>query len=404
MVRGIIGAVALLIVCPVAFAQPYEGPPDGAAYWTVQAFKEHPIQGPRAAKGLMLWSHGVRNREPQYHIAPPAIARRFARAGWDVIKVQRNPRFERGWIPSGVRHVEDLVERANKAKAEGYRLVIAAGQSYGGAISIEASGKTDAIDGVLALSPGHGSDAAGDARLRMHDTLTDDLIAAIRKARAGRLVVLIAADDPLHPFEVRGPRLRSALQERGKPFVLFDEMMPLKGHSAGYTRQFNDWYGSCVRSFLERASVKAGETTCEGPVFSGVFALPRNVKVVPPESGTPPEIAALSGSWVGALEKRPVKIIVEQVNAHQAKIIYAVGPEGSYAPFYNRLTARWIDNWFEVAGRGQAVIQLWPPDGAGRARLIVTGSKGTTWVSELRREEMAGLRPTEFLAPAHAPR
>lgn len=375
----------LLFVSPV-LAQPYSGPPDGAAYWTVQAFKDHPIKGPQAAKGVVLWSHGVAGKTVQYTAAPAPLMLRFARAGWDVIKVQRNPTHERGWIPSGVRHVADVVVRAEKAKADGYRQVIAAGQSYGGAISIEASGKTTAIDGVIALAPGHGSDAGGDARLRQFDSLTGQLIDAIGKAQTPRLVVMIAENDPLHPFELRGPKLRAALQKRGKPFVLFDESMPLKGHGAGGTSQFDQWYGACILTFITTANAKSGETLCEGPLMVGKFALPRDMKIVPPAATVPANLAILSGHWSGTMTGGyQVQLIFERVDAKQTQFVYATVTEKG-SPSWARRTA--VAEGISLASRTKGSdfsIVFDPPGPDGVLKVIVTGTNGAIFTATLKR-------------------
>src|SRR5579871_654613 len=68
----------------------------------------------------------------QYKSPPPPIVRRLEPAGWDVIKINRNNLYERGWASSDVRHRDDAIERAHAAKASGYRNVILAGESYGG--------------------------------------------------------------------------------------------------------------------------------------------------------------------------------------------------------------------------------------------------------------------------------
>src|SRR5262245_56120011 len=132
--------------------------PNGRAYWTEYGFCDIPVKGPAAANGLIIWSHGMSGAEEQYRFAPPPIVRRLASIGWDVIKINRNNLYEHGWTSSGVRHRDDALERVRAAKAQGYKTVMLAGQSYGGAISLEANARSTDIDGVLALSPGHGSD------------------------------------------------------------------------------------------------------------------------------------------------------------------------------------------------------------------------------------------------------
>src|SRR5690606_9288751 len=101
----------------------------------------------------------------------------------------------------------------------------------------EASARSDAIDAVLALSPGHGSDATQVGNTREFENLTKQLTDSVERSRSPKIVVVVAEGDLLHPFEERGPVLRAALQAKTS-FVLFDEALPIKGHGAGMTDQF----------------------------------------------------------------------------------------------------------------------------------------------------------------------
>jgi hypothetical protein len=108
----------LLCAASPIVAQPYPGPPaDGRTYWEVPAFKEHPYAGPEKARGLIIWSHGLNGKNPQWQGAPPDIIRDAARAGWDVMKVNRNSLHETSWIDSGRKHVAHVVSLGQKAKA-----------------------------------------------------------------------------------------------------------------------------------------------------------------------------------------------------------------------------------------------------------------------------------------------
>jgi pimeloyl-ACP methyl ester carboxylesterase len=167
--------------------------PNSRTYWTEYGFCDLPVRGPAQAKGLVLWSHGLDGRKAQYEYPPPPIVRGLALAGWDVIKINRNNLVEREWYYTGVRHTDDALQRAQAAKASGYKAVILAGQSYGGGISVEANTKALGIDGVLALSPGYGSDAtiSGDI-YRQHSYY---LLESLSAQKGGRVVVLTAPHD-----------------------------------------------------------------------------------------------------------------------------------------------------------------------------------------------------------------
>jgi hypothetical protein len=56
---------------------------------------------------------------------------------------------------------------------------------------------------------------------------------------------------------------RAALVASGRPYVVFDEDGPIKGHGAGTTQQFSTLFGACVVTFLDPAvAAKPGETIC----------------------------------------------------------------------------------------------------------------------------------------------
>ena len=72
--------------------------------------------------------------------------------------------------------------------------------------------------------------------------------------------------------------------------------------------------------------------------------LPDNIKIISPSSEVPKEIAAFSGTWEGnwggMLE---AKLIIEEINAKQAKIIYSRGdaaPGWNVKKGYDRVSAK----------------------------------------------------------------
>lgn len=240
------------------------------------------MRGPGRAKGLIFWSHGVSGDKVQYTAAMPPVIRRLAQAGWDVIKINRNNLHERCganaasalsgcWSAGGVRHVDDLIDRARKARAQGYDRIIAAGQSFGGAIALEANAKAgNLFYAVIATSPGHGSDAtSGSSSRNTYYTLDKMLLDTLAGQRSGRVVVSLPPGDALHPNrdgDPIWPKARQALQAAGVPFVLLGEGMATGGHGIARTSQFDSWFGRCLRDFLDPARpAAAGETRCPPP-------------------------------------------------------------------------------------------------------------------------------------------
>jgi pimeloyl-ACP methyl ester carboxylesterase len=218
--------------------------PDGRAYWTEYAYCDRP-----------------------------------------VLRINRNGLYERCggggagsisqcWDGGGTKHVKDLLERARQARAAGYQRVVAAGQSFGGAISVEANAAApDLFYAMLAFSPGHGSDAGGGSANAYYN-LDRQILDVVGRQKSGRVVISFPADDNYHPNRWNdpiGPKARTLLQTSGLPFVVFDNTSPIHGHSAVRLTEFSKYYGDCLRDFLEPSKTPpAGETKCPPPLDAQV--------------------------------------------------------------------------------------------------------------------------------------
>jgi dienelactone hydrolase len=402
--RGTMAALASLaiaLVAPAASAQPYDGPPSAwTAYWDVPAFSDHPYKGAAAAKGVVFWSHGVSGKLARYDSPPPAIMRDFARAGWDVVKVQRNNLHENGWSVSGGRHVADLVERIEKAHAQGYRRIVAAGQSYGGAISIEASARTDRLFGVLATGPGHGSDTCGGSATgarggaRLADTVQRQLADAISRMKAPRAIVVMAAKDECQGFNDPGPSIRAALAAAPGKFLFLDEAMPLAGHSAAFLAQFRTWYGECIQRFLDPDLEPAGkETTCPHPAGDARFLFPANFRM--PAQGA---VGRLSGPWSGVLEVegaprregQEVCVAVETESTARGELVatiaFGAGTERKLSMSSSRRLLRRDGEGYTYAASASAYRLSLSPAGSAELAISIVSSDGKVrYAARLRR-------------------
>ena len=357
--------------------------PEGRAYWTEYAFCDLPLRGPGRAKGLILWSHGVSADKVQYTAAAPPMIRRLAQAGWDVIKINRNNLHERCagsgsnalsgcWTAGGTRHVDDLIDRATRARAQGYDRIIAAGQSFGGAISLEANAKANHLFyAVIATSPGHGSDAESGSNSRnAYYTLDKMLLDTLSRQRSGRVIVSLPPGDALHPNrdgDPIWPKARQALQGTGVPFVLLGEGMGISGHGAVRTNQFSNWFGKCLQDFIDPAqSPAAGETGCQPPSATSKFLLPSDLKVPSPGPAGP---ARWLGAWQGtyAEDRRGLAIVVEKIDGATASIVYAVGsgPNRDLSMGYDRYAkARVSDDTLTIdRGNGRSLELKLTADG-----------------------------------------
>ena len=360
--------------------------PDGRAYWTEYAFCDLPVQGPAKAKGLVLWSHGVDSNLVQYATPASLLMRRLAQAGWDIVKIDRNNLYERCaggmagnlsncWSAGGARHVDDLLERAKQAKAQGYARIIAAGQSFGGAISVEANAKAPGLFyAVVATSPGHGSDAAnaGGSTSAAYYNLDRQLLTTLAAQRTARVVLSLPPLDAFHPNrndDPIWPKARAALQDDGLPFALFGDGLPINGHGAANTNQFSNWFGACIVAFLDPArSPPAGETKCEAPAVPPKFLLPADLKIAAPGTvGT----SRWLGAWEGAFveNRRDLMIVIERIEGETVALTYSpgAGPQRSLSMGYDRYTK----------GRLVSADTIAVDRGGGRSMRLVLAADGS---------------------------
>jgi dienelactone hydrolase len=374
--------------------------PNGRAYWTEYGFCDLAVKGPAQAKGLVLWSHGVSGDKEQFHTPPPPVVRRLATAGWDVVRINRNNLFERGWVTSGPRHRDDAIERSRAAKAQGYKHVVLAGQSYGAIISLEANAKSADIDGVLAFSPGHGSDAGQAAGRDNYRNLNRYLLEAVAAQKGGRVVVLIADGDLLHPDRGAGSgfgaQLRTALAAMGRPYVVFDETSPIHGHGAGMTNQFNDWFGACVGRFLDFSrSVAAGESMCPPPTPVPRYIMPPDIARATPGTTSP---ARWLGPWEGRFgdDQREVLIAVETATTETATIVYmpGAGPKRDLQMGFDRYSRARVQGDTIVVDRGSGRTIVLTLSGDGQSMTFEHRTAGgPTLTGKLARSNWEGKGP-----------
>jgi pimeloyl-ACP methyl ester carboxylesterase len=345
---------------------------------------------------VLLWSHGVSGQLVQYTAPPPDVIKDFARAGWDVVKLQRNNTHEAGWSTSGTKHVAHVVERIAKAKADGYKHIIAAGQSYGGAISLEASARTDQLFGVIAFAPGHGSDAcgrnAGQSHYRIADNLQRLLVNSIAAAKAPRNVVLMADGDECQGTNEPTAQIRGALTQTGRPFIHFDASMPVRGHSAASTEQFRRWYGKCLVVFLSPDSnVAPGETACPGPATVPRFLLPEGYEIPDREHAV---LWKLLGGWSGSfvaangIPARDICVVFDTgtVNSVQAYTAFGAGPEkkDSMVSFLRTFHPQG-DSYVHQGNQAYRIV-LTPDKARENMGLSITsGDAKSTWTGTLKR-------------------
>lgn len=321
--------------------------------------------------------------------------RKFAKAGWDIFKINRNNLHENGWLQSGGDHIAHVVKLARKAKSKGYRHIIAAGHSYGGAISLEAGAEPNLFYGLIASAPGHGSDACRtiSGPFRRADGLTDQLVEAIDRIKTPRILLTMAKNDECMEFNEPTDALRKALIRSNSAFMFLDDTMPIHGHFAARHRQFATWYGDCIVRFFDPSQAPANnENICRPPDPIPRFLLPSYYEIPSPPADTKSLIGAWSGGYdIGSgpfSDTRNLCLIIEtdQDFGLSGKLAYGAGKR-------RKLNMSTRDRFFAkdgstyaYAGKGKFRIELSPNSTNSEIALRIVSTKGTgEWSAAMNR-------------------
>jgi len=248
------------------------------AYWTEPAYSEFPLRGPTVAKGLVIWNSGVKGTMTTNQYPPPLLIAGLAARGWDVIKLDRNPTYENTWSNAGLRHVDRLVEEAEKAQKSGYRRLILGGQSFGAAIALQAADTFPAF-AVVAVSPSIGTSARWFGSVITEadsHAIEQHTYEQVEGLKAERAVFVMSPDDELAPNIDRAPHVRELMAAKPGAYMLIDRQV--HGHGGGYTPAFTP-FASCAQWLLDPdLSPKPGEFHCyrdEIPAMIGALGVKR---------------------------------------------------------------------------------------------------------------------------------
>lgn len=310
-------ASALLRLIGAALLALFVAWPAHAQTELVAGYDDRPARGADQAKGAIIWNHGLA-RLAEAAGETPFFVDHLQRAGWDVFRLQRRWASDRPEDSSAA-----LIDEARKLKAQGYRKIVTAGQSFGGWISLIAAGRSkNLFDAVIATAPAAHGEVGVSSAWRLNADNLYDLAADMNPSRT---LVFLFERDPFDPGG-RGPRLDRILSDRGVPHAIIDRPPGFAGHGAGQTHAFAHVYGACVVAFVEAPSV-ARNFSCDPyiPSQPGVgFVLPPTIKIVPPPNDAPPALAKMLGRWYGWYDVgRQVMLVVDEVGRDRAIALYA---------------------------------------------------------------------------------
>lgn len=246
------------------------------------AYDDCPMRGPQSARGVIVYSHG-RSLTGEDSASPaPAYLRELGNAGWDVLRFNRPSAEDTLPDSSG-----ELARRVQALKAQGYRRVILAGQSFGAFLSIMAAAKSGAADGVIATAPaafGNRSDSPNT--WQMNATELYRRLGELRNAR----VLLGFFDGDVYDPGGRATVSADLLARNGDSGVIIDRPSGMSGHLAAAGSKFARRYGPCLMAFVE--AVKTAQACPESLI----------VEAGPANSDPDVTIAANKNSESGQIE------------------------------------------------------------------------------------------------------
>jgi hypothetical protein len=213
--------------------------------WSLVPDRRFLWQGPQAARGAYLWAHGrsaggadSRGSQPQPH------ARAFNNAGYDVVRLDRDPETDE--TEAGAARMRLALA---ELRARGYARVIAAGQSRGAWDALAALDAPVRADAVIAIAPA----AHGPTGSPAHAWALDDLSRIVAAARAPGTRVAIAtfSGDEYAPDPSGRAAAFARLATRTAGLLLLDRPQGLVGHGAGGDWRFTLRYANCLLEFAE---------------------------------------------------------------------------------------------------------------------------------------------------------
>ena len=235
-------------------------PTPGANVWYEGGYADFTALGPKFAKGLVIWNHPVAGMGQGAAVATTKAIGGLAALGWDIVRLQRNPRLPPAWENRLEEVRQSLTQEVADARAQGYQRIILAGQGFGGGLALEAAKTIDGLYAVIALAPN--TDGGSVPRT----------VSQLREAKASRIVVLFPKDDE-QVSTPRGAMARDILKSRaGLPFLLVDEDSGVRGNAGSESREFGT-YATCMAYFLAPdASPHAGEFRCGSDEVPAILA------------------------------------------------------------------------------------------------------------------------------------
>jgi hypothetical protein len=247
----------------------------------LDAFPQKPLLGPQTAKGAVIYNHGL-DYDADSSGEPPFYLDMVRDAGWDVFTLIRPLAEDRAGHSEAI-----LEEKAGVLRKEGYRRIVAAGQSFGAWIALELAAQPGLFDAVIGAAP-----ARWGEQPPLRDRNAEIVGVTARIAPVPTMIMLFAGDtfDP----GGRGPGFRRALAKSGAAYAVLDRPPGFVGHTSGMGMAFAAQYGHCIVAFLDN-DPPPGPFACKPhqPTLAEVAAR------LPPPPPVPIPASSVASPYIG---------------------------------------------------------------------------------------------------------
>lgn len=295
--------------------------------WFEEAYEDYPTLGPKFAKGLVIWNHPLDWTGLGPDVPPIKAIAGMAALGWDVVRLQRNPRMpEQGqWQMLIDPMMAGLAEQVEEQTRRGYKRVIVAGQGFGGGVALESALAVNGLYGIIGFAPNTGvARNWGKSTVELPDLVHANELwttSRLQTIKPVRLFLLFPTADGQMFGHDRGADARKILSARGDmPFVLVDEAQGVPGHFGADTRQFEP-FATCLDYFFEPA-----QAPHNGEFHCGVDEMPAALAKMGVKPG-----GAGGQSWFG-YSSRGEEIYLELLSNGRVAYGTGHGPYGKDTP------------------------------------------------------------------------
>lgn len=203
--------------------------------------------GPRAAEGVVVWSHGFGGAHVDHRRRPvPGLVAMLNDAGYDILRFDRDPAQD---------HVAAALTTLTRAlpllREAGYRRIVLAGQSRGAWQSVMAAAeRPELVHAVLAIAPA----AHGETSLpNNHGAAMEDFRRLLAGLPSGgpRLAVALFDRDAYDPDPAaRAALVAEAAAQRRAPTLALHPEPPIDGHSGGSDWRFTRGHAPCLLTLV----------------------------------------------------------------------------------------------------------------------------------------------------------